>query len=147
MYREKLDTQISSAMKNGDSVKLTVWRTIKTEFVKYRTSGSGVELTDDKELQIITKMVQQRKDSIEQYKNAGRDELANAEQAELDVLMSLLPNEPTENDILTLIKEFADKKGSTLAMKDMKDVMTFIKTKYPTVNGGLVSKLFRENFI
>jgi uncharacterized protein YqeY len=147
MYREKIDTQIATAMKNGDSVKLTVWRAIETEFVKYKTSGSGVELTDEKELQIITKMVQQRKDSIEQYKNAGREELANAEQAELNILTSLLPKEPTESDILSMIKTYADKKNDTLTMKDMKDVMTFVKTKFPTVNGGLVSKLFRENFI
>lgn len=147
MYREEIDKQIASAMKNGEHTKLTVWRSIKTEFVKFQTSGSGVELTDDKELQIITKMVQQRKDSIEQYTKAGRTELANAEQKELDILSSLLPNEPTENDIVETINEFTKNKTEKLTMKDMRDVMSFVKTKYPTVNGGLVSKIFRENYI
>lgn len=147
MYREEIDKQIASAMKNGEQTKLIVWRSIKTEFVKYQTSGAGVELTDEKELQIITKMVQQRKDSIEQYTKAGRTELANAEQKELDILQSLLPNEPTNEDIENAINEFLVSKTEKPTMKDMRDVMSYVKTKYPTVNGGVVSKIFREKYI
>jgi uncharacterized protein YqeY len=62
MYIEIIDKQIASAMKNGDTLQLAVWRAVKTEFVKFKTSGAGIELTDDKELQIIQKMVLQRKD-------------------------------------------------------------------------------------
>lgn len=147
MYREEIDRQIASAMKNGEQTKLIVWRSIKTEFVKYQTSGAGVELTDDKELQIITKMVQQRKDSIEQYTKAGRTELVNSEQKELDILQSLLPNEPTNEDIENTINEFLVSKTEKPTMKDMRDVMSYVKTKYPTVNGGVVSKIFREKYI
>lgn len=147
MYREEIDRQIASAMKNGEQTRLIVWRSIKTEFVKYQTSGAGVELTDDKELQIITKMVQQRKDSIEQYTKAGRTELANSEQKELDILQSLLPNDPTNEDIENTINEFLVSKTEKPTMKDMRDVMSYVKTKYPTVNGGVVSKIFREKYI
>lgn len=147
MYREEIDRQIASAMKNGEQTRLIVWRSIKTEFVKYQTSGAGVELTDDKELQIITKMVQQRKDSIEQYTKAGRTELAKSEQKELDILQSLLPNDPTNEDIENTINEFLVSKTEKPTMKDMRDVMSYVKTKYPTVNGGVVSKIFREKYI
>lgn len=147
MYREVIDNQIANAMKSGNHLHLTVWRAIKTEFVKFQTSGAGVELTDDKEMQIITKMVQQRKDSFEQYAQAGRHELASAEEAEMKILMTLLPNEPTEEDIVEAITNFLSNKTEKPTMKDMRDVMAFVKTKYPTVNGGLVSKIFRENYI
>lgn len=146
MYRENIDKQIASAMKNGDTVRLAVWRSIKTEFVRFQTSGSNAELTDEKELQIITKMVQQRKDSIEQYAQAGRNDLVQNEQAELDILASFLPKEPTENDIHAVIRDLSITYAS-FTMKDMKDVMAAVKAKYPTVNGGLVSKIFRENYI
>lgn len=146
MYRENIDKQIASAMKNGDNVRLAVWRSIKTEFVRFETSGANAELTDEKELQIITKMVQQRKDSIEQYTIAGREDLAKAEQAELAILSSFLPKDPTEEDIHTVIKEFSTGR-EPLTMKDMRDVMTAVRAKYPTVNGGLVSKIFREHYI
>lgn len=147
MYREIIDKQIASAMKNGEHVKLTVWRSIKSEFVKYITSGSGVELTDEKELQIISKMVQQRKESLEQYISANRTDLASVEEQEMTILQALLPIEPTEDDINDRIKEYLETISEKPTMKHMRDVMTFVKSKYPTVNGGVVSKLFKENYI
>jgi uncharacterized protein YqeY len=134
-------------MKSGNHTQLTVWRAIKTEFVKFQTSGAGVELTDEKEMQIITKMVQQRKDSFEQYSKAGRTELATIENNEMTFLSSLLPNDPTNDDIVATIEEFVQTKNTKLTIKDMRDVLAFVKAKYPTVNGGLVSKIFRENYI
>lgn len=147
MYREDIDKKIANAMKSGNETETLVWRAIKTEFIKFRTSGTNVELTDDKELQIINKMLQQRKDSFEEYKKAGREDLATSEQKEMELLSSLLPKEPTEEDVDNAIKEFVSTKTETPTMKDMRDVMTFVKTKYPTVNGGLVSKLFKEKYI
>lgn len=147
MYNEVIDKQIASAMKNGEHLKLTVWRSIKNEFLKFKTSGTKEELTDEKEISIIKKMAQQRKDSIEQYKNAGRESLAQAEQQELDILNSLLPKEPTEEEINAVIKEFVDSKQEPVSIKDLKSVMATVKMKYPTVNGGIVTKLFRENYI
>ena len=147
MYNEVIDKQIASAMKNGEHLKLTVWRSIKNEFLKFKTSGTKEELTDEKEISIIKKMAQQRKDSIEQYKNAGRESLAQAEQQELDILNSLLPKEPTEEEINAVIKEFVDSKQEPVSIKDLKSVMATVKMKYPTANGGMVTKLFRENYI
>lgn len=147
MYREVIDKQIAKTMKDGNHLQLTVWRAIKTEFVKFQTSGANIELTDDKEIQIITKMVQQRKDSFEQYTKAGRTELATLEENEMKFLSSLLPNDPTDEDIANAIEEFAKTKETKLTIKDMRDVMAFVKVKFPTANGGLVSKIFRENYI
>lgn len=147
MYKEVIDKQIASAMKNGEHLKLAVWRSIKNEFLKFQTSGKKEELTDEKEMNIIKKMAQQRKDSIEQYINAGRESLAHAEQQELDVLNSLLPKEPTEEEINSVIGEFVNSRQTPVSIKDLKSVMENVKTKYPTANGGIVTKLFRENYI
>lgn len=147
MYREEIEKNIANALKSGNQNELKVWRAIKTEFVKYRTSGSNVDLTDEKELQIITKMVQQRRDSIEQYRKAGRTDLVAIEDSEMSILLSLLPKEPSEEDIFKTIKDFLDKKSDKPTMKDMKDVMAIVKSKYPTVNGGKVSEIFRNQFI
>lgn len=147
MYNEVIDKQIASAMKNGEHLKLSVWRSIKNEFLKFKTSGTKEELTDEKEISIIRKMAQQRKDSIELYIKGGREMLAQAEQQELDVLNSLLPKEPTEEEIDSVIKEFVDSRQTPVSIKDLKNVMATVKMKYPTVNGGIVTKLFRENYI
>ena len=147
MYREEIEKNIANALKNGNQIELKVWRAIKVEFVKYHTSGSNIELTDDKELQIITKMVQQRRDSIEQYTKAGRTDLVNIEENEMLILLSLLPKEPSEEDIFTVIKDFLDTKSEKPTMKDMRDVMSIVKYKYPTVNGSKVSEIFKTQFI
>jgi uncharacterized protein YqeY len=147
MYKEVIDKQISTAMKNANHLQLAIWRAIKNEFVKFKTSGSNVELTDDKELQIIKKMAQQRKDSFEQYINAGRTELADTEKLEMEMLLSLLPKEPTDEDIVICINEYIKQCERKLTIKDMRIVMEFVKSKHPTANGGLVSKIFRENYI
>lgn len=147
MYREILDKQIASAMKEGNHTKLIVWRSIKSEFVKFQTSSANAELTDEKELQIITKMAQQRKDAMDEYIKAKRTELAKAEENELAILTSLLPQEPTEDDIDNAIKEYVATLAENPTMKDMRNVMANVKSKYPTVNGGLVSKIFKEKYI
>lgn len=146
MYRERIDAEIASAMKETRTLDLAVWRSIKTEFKKFETAAAGNILTDEKELQILSKMVLQRKDSIEQYKQANREDLADVEERELLVLSSLLPKEPTQEDIESVITEmFVD--GEKPSMKDMKRVMETVKAKFPTVNGGVVSKIFREKYI
>lgn len=143
MINEKIDAMIAQSMKDGKLALTTVWRAVKTEFTKYKTAKAGNELDDAVELNIIQKMVAQRKDAYEQYKSAGRNDLAAIEEYEYKFLETLLPKEPTEDEIKESITE-AIKDIEVPTMKNMKDVMTFVKEKYPTVNGGLVSKLFKE---
>ena len=143
MIREKIDTMIAQSMKDGNAQLTQVWRAVKTEFTKYKTAKAGNELDDAVEMSIIQKMVAQRKDAYEQYKNAGRNDLAAVEEYEYKVLEELLPKEPTEDEIKETISD-AVKDIETPTMKNMKDVMNYVKAKYPTVNGGVVSKLFKE---
>ena len=131
MYAENLDKKIAEFIKSGDKVSLSVWRAIKTEFLNYKTAKSGNIITDDVELKLINKMAAQRKDSFEQYKNAGRMDLAEKENSELIILQSLLPKEPTESEIIsmveTFIKDFTNNSNGELpSMKNMKDCMSYI---------------------
>ena len=144
MYQELVDKNIANAMKNGNQIELSVWRAIKTEFVKFKTSASG-ELTDEKELQIINKMAQQRKDSIEQFKNGGRLDLVDAEEKELNELLKLLPKEATEEDIEELIKEFKTNFDGVLTIKNMKDVCTNAKFYYVGPSSSTYSK-YRDGY-
>lgn len=143
MLVEKINEMIANAIKTGEKVKLNVYRSIKTAFINYQTAKAGNIIDDVIEIQIISKLVAQRKDSIEQYNAAGREDLANAEQAELDILMIFMPKEATSEDISKMIDEFIAN-NDNLSMKNMKDVMSFIKSKYPTANGGIISKIFVE---
>lgn len=147
MYKEDIDKTIASALKNGEQVKLDVWRAIKNEFIKFEKSGTSEILNDEKEIKIINKMVQQKREAIDIFANAKRDDIVQMETKELEILLELIPKEPTEEDIDALIKNISENRSEKLTIKDLKEVMNLVKTKFPTVNGGIVSKIFREKYI
>lgn len=151
MIIENLDKMIADAIKNGKHTELNVWRAIKTAFTNYQTAKAGNIITNDIEIQIISKMIAQHNDSIMQYKQGNRLDLVECEEKELSILKSLMPKEPTEKEIETAVIDAIKTVKSTksidyiLSMKDMKDIMSIVKTKYPTVNGGIISKIYKNN--
>src|SRR3989338_10295003 len=89
-----IDTQIPEAMRAKDGARLTVLRGLKAAFANELISlkrTSTETLTDEEALAVIQRLVKQRKDSIEQFRKGGREELARAEEAELAVLKAYLP--------------------------------------------------------
>lgn len=145
MLYEKIDSMIAESLKAGNKLELEVYRGIKTSFVNYLTAKSGNQLTNDIELNLISKMVQQRKDSIEQYTLGNRLDLAEKEQKELEILSKFLPKEPTEDELKESIAEFANNTpDKTIKMSDMKSVIAFLKEKYVSVNGAIVSKIIKS---
>ncbi|MBQ9426355.1 MAG: GatB/YqeY domain-containing protein, partial [Paludibacteraceae bacterium] len=99
--KNELNALIMEAMKNHDSVRTESLRAIKGAFLNWQTSkeNAGKELTEADEIQLIKKMVKQRAESVEQYIAAGRKELADAEQAQIDVLEEFLPKAATDLDV------------------------------------------------
>jgi uncharacterized protein YqeY len=95
-------------------------------------------------------MVEQRKDSIEQYIKGGRNDLAEAEQKEIDVIKEFIPDMPTEEEIEKYTYEAIDKyiaqndSDYKISMKDTKAIMSMVQEKYPTANGKIVSKVLKE---
>ena len=127
MNSNEVDIRIANAMKSGNDIDLRVWRGIITAFVNYLKAKSGNSLTDEVELQIISKMATQRKDSINQYNAAGRNDLAIHEEEELNILQTLLPKEATEDDIKNEIENIVKSMDHSPTMADMKTVMSNIK--------------------
>ena len=144
MFRETIEHRIADAMKPGNKTELAVWRAVKNEFLIYKTAKAGNELTDDIELKLIQKLASQRKDSFEQYSAAGRNDLAENERNEMVILEKLLPKEPTEEELKAEIEKAVNELNHVPEMKDMKTVQSVVRSKFPTVNGGIVAKLFKE---
>lgn len=144
MFRETIEHRIADAMKTGNNTELAVWRAIKNEFLIYKTAKAGNELTDAVELKLIQKLASQRKDSFEQYSAAGRNDLAENERNEMVILEKLLPKEPTEEELKAEIEKAVNELDHAPEMKDMKTIQSVVRSKFPTVNGGTVAKLFKE---
>lgn len=142
MLTEKLNSLIAEAVKAGDKERTEVLRLIKTALVN--VEKSGVKLTEDTELKALMKMVSQREESIKQYTEAGRDELAQQEAYEIGVIKEFIPEQPSDDEVNgyidMVIAEYRATHDESLSMKDMKPIMDIVKAQYnlPTV-GKLVS--------
>lgn len=143
MIHDKIDEMIASALKNRETDLLNVLKLIKTEFVN--AIHSKVELNETNEVKILLKMAAQREDSIQQYINGGRNDLAEAEKKELDIIKSYTPKQASDEEIaeytsgVIMSYKASKEEGYALSMKDMKPIMTFVKEKYPNANGKIVS--------
>lgn len=122
---------MKTAMRGGDKARLAVIRmtiaAIKQREVDGRKDAGGdVELNDLQVLDIVEKMVKQRRESISQFEAGGRSDLADKEQAEIVVLKEYLPEQMTEADIDAMIAAVIDETGAA-GMKDMGVVMGQLK--------------------
>jgi len=103
-----------------------------------------VEVDDAKAVQIINKMIKQRNDSISQFRDGGRDDLADKEQSEVDVLLKYKPEQLSEEDVVVKVKEaIAEVNASSMA--DMGKVMGILKsTLAGTADMGMVSNVVKN---
>ena len=106
---------------------------------------AGKELTYADGMQIIKKMVKQREESIEQYVAAGRQELADAEQAQINVLKEFLPAEITAEQIEACVNEVITSGIVEPIKKNMGSIIKVIKETLPTADGKLVAQIVSKN--
>lgn len=120
---EQVSEDIKKAMLAKDKVALDALRGIKKEFLEAKTAkGGDGELHDDKALQILQKMVKQRKESAEMFTNAGRTELAADEMAQCKVIEQYLPAMLSEEELTVVLREIIAQVGAT-GPQDMGKVM------------------------
>ncbi len=123
--QEQLKSEMKAAMVAKDKARLGTIRLIMAE-VKQKEVDSRTTLGDDEIIAVMTKMVKQRKDSISQFEAAGRQDLADAEQAEVLVLQAFLPQALSEEEIDTLITATIDQLGAS-GMQAMGAVMNALR--------------------
>lgn len=120
---DTISTDIQTAMKARDKVRLEALRGVKKEFLEAKTApGANGELFDDAAMKILVKMVKQRKDSAQIYKDNNREELAANELAEAEVIEQYLPRQLSAGELETELKAIIAEVGAT-GPRDMGKVM------------------------
>ena len=144
--KNEINALIMEAMKNHDSVRTETLRSIKSAFLNWQTSKENAvkELSEADEIQIIKKMVKQRQESVEQYIAAGRKELADAEQAQINVLETFLPKAASEEDIVRAFDQAKEANGWTAEKKNMGLFVKVIKTALPNADGKMVAQVVQS---
>lgn len=151
MLNEKLNELIKDAMKSKDQVRVSALRSIKAAFTNYLTAKNAKPLDESAEIQIIKKLVSQRKESVDMYKTANRQDLVDQETAELNILSEFLPAEISrevlleEIRLLAIEKNYVSSINIAIPKKEMGNFIREIKSKYPTADGKLISDIVKEN--
>jgi uncharacterized protein YqeY len=141
--KDNINNAVKDAMRAKDKARLGVLRMIMSEFKRIEVD-ERIELDDARVIAVLDKMLKQRRDSAKQYEDAGRQDLAEVEHYEMDVIQEFLPQPLTESEVNAIIKAAITETGAN-GMGDMGKVMALVK---PEVQGradmGAVSKKVKE---
>lgn len=146
MTKQKLQEELKQSMLAKDELKTSVLRMLLSaiNYYEIQKGGAGYEATDEDVLSVIGTQAKQRKDSIEQFKTADRQELVDKEQKELDLLTAYLPTQMGEEEVRQLVEEaITQTKSSTIA--DIGKVMGVLMPKVKgKADGNLVSTIVKQ---
>lgn len=140
--KQAVSSAVKDAMRAKEKERLTVLRTVMAEFKKIEVD-ERIELDDERVLVILDKLVKQRKDSLTQYEDANREDLAAVERFEIEVIQAFLPEALSDEELADIVKSAVAESGAS-SMREMGAVMAIVK---PQVQGradmGAVSKLVK----
>ena len=141
----KIQEALILAIKSKDTIRVSALRSIKATITEAKTAANGKkELEDSDIVKIIQKLAKQREESAAIYKEHNRDDLANNELAELNVLNDFLPKKLTEDELIAVIEKFIKELNAT-TIKDMGKVIGSINKEYMgKVDGSVVAKLVKS---
>lgn len=151
-----IDKLIAEARKARNQVELKAYQNIKAEIQKNQTAKGAKPLTDELQLQIFSKYAKTLEDSISQFLEASREDLASEYRSELEVVQKLLPEPVSESDIYDELLDWADSEGYVnreiaceiqIPKKDMGLAIKHIKSVFPTADGRLISDIVKKHLI
>ena len=146
LTKKDLQEELKQSVLARDEEKKSVLRMVLSAINYYEIQkvGAGYEATDEDVLLVIQKEAKQHNDSIEQFKNAGRQDLVDKESKELEILKQYLPEQISEDEIKKLVRQAIAQTQAT-SIGDVGKVMGVLMPKVKgKADGGLVSKVVRE---
>ena len=141
--KERLQTETTAAMRSGDSLRRDVLRMASNSMYMVE-KRQGKPLTEDEELQVLSREVKTRRESVEAYRGAGREDLAAKEEAEIAILSEFLPQPLNEAELHALVAEGISATGATSA-RDLGKVMGWLAPRTRgRADGKQVSQLVAQ---
>ena len=149
--RNNIDEDYKQSIKNKDQKKIDTLRlirsAIKDKDISTRTSENKEGVNDAEILSLLINLIKQRKDSIEQFQKAKRDDLIKNEQSEIEIIKEYLPQQKTQEETEKIINEIIIS-NNLESIKDMGKLMSIIKNDYAgEVDMGLVGKIAKSKLV
>jgi uncharacterized protein YqeY len=141
--KERIVSDLTTAMKSKDVLRLSVLRMVKANIMN-REIEKGAPLTDEEATKALQSLVKQRRDSVEQYEKAGRQELADKEKAEIAVIEEFLPKAASREEIESAVVAAIQETGAS-SIKEMGTVMKAAQAKLAgqSADGKTVSEIVK----
>lgn len=149
--RNNIDEDYKQSIKNKDQQKIDTLRlirsAIKDKDISTRSSENKEGINDAEILSLLINLIKQRKDSIEQFQKAKRDDLIKNEQSEIEIIKEYLPQQKTQEETEKIINEIIIS-NNLESIKDMGKLMSIIKNDYAgEVDMGLVGKIAKSKLV
>ena len=156
-----IDELIKTAMKSRNKVELQAYQNLKAEIQKFKTAKNAKPYDEAAELSIISRYSKSLEDAIKQFSEAHRDDLVAEYTSELEVVKKLLPEPVNESDIYDLFEDerlsknylykFWEDDGENLYIKipkkEMGTVIKYLKSKFPTADGKMISEIVKKYLV
>lgn len=143
-FEQLINDDLKEAMKSGDKLKLETLRSLRASVIEFNKNGTGKELAEEDAQKILLQAAKKRKDAIDMYKQADRQDLLEKEEAELAIIASYLPEQLTENQVIDILKGLIAQVGAE-GPKDMGKVMGLaMKELRGKADGTLVQQCLKS---
>ncbi|MEE9431337.1 MAG: GatB/YqeY domain-containing protein [Melioribacteraceae bacterium] len=142
--KDSINTDLKEAMKQKDKVRLSTIRSIRALILEFEKSGKGNELKKEDEIKMLSTAVKKRREAIEQFENAGRNELADKEKQELEILLSYMPKQLNDDEILEKVKLYAKEVGAVSKVDFPKLMPVVMKNLKGQADGNTIRKFVEK---
>lgn len=142
--KEKINNDLKEAMKSGDKDRLNTIRSIRALILEFEKSGAAKKMSENDELNLLNAAAKKRKEAIEQYKNAGRHDLALKEENELKIILEYLPKQLSEEEIEVEVKKIIEEVGASGKGDFAKVMPVAAKSLKGKADGNIVRKIVEK---
>ena len=141
---EIINEDLKAAMKSGDSLKLNTIRSIRAQIIELSKRGIGTSITPEEEMTALLAAAKKRKEAIEMYEKAGRNDLADQEKRELEIISTYLPKQMSREEGEVIIKKIIENIGAT-SSKDFSKVMSVaMKELKGKIDGKVIQEVVKQ---
>ncbi|KGX88919.1 GatB/YqeY domain-containing protein [Pontibacillus litoralis] len=142
---ESLNQDMKQALKSKEKEKLSVIRMVKASLQNEAFKLGKDDLSEEEELSVLSRELKQRKDSLQEFSDAGREDLAEKQVKEIDIIQTYMPAQLSEDELDSIVKETIEEVGAT-SKKEMGKVMSAVMLKVKgKTDGSLVNQLVQKH--
>jgi len=143
-FEQKINEDLKDAMKSGDKIRLETLRSLRASIIEFNKSGTDAVMSDEVAQKIVLNAAKKRKDAIDMYKQAGRQDLLEKEESELAIIASYLPEQLSEEKVIQILKDIIQLAGAE-GPKDMGKVMGLaMKELRGKADGNLIQQCVKQ---